>query len=115
MIHKTMLAMLMVALFGATPALAGEQQGKIGGTWLHTNSSHADILMTGSAVNKPSCATEGFWKLDTGTPEGEKLLAALLTSMSGGTPVIIYGAGNCSLYPTRETIAFVRFSPNGAM
>lgn len=37
MIHKTMLAMLTVALFGATPALAGEQQGKISGIWLHTN------------------------------------------------------------------------------
>jgi hypothetical protein len=112
---RTMLAALLVALFGATSASAGEQQGKISGIWLHVNSSYADILVTGSAVNKPSCATEGYWKLDTSTPEGEKLLAALLTSMSGGTPVTIYGAGNCTLYPVRETIAFVRFSPNGAM
>jgi hypothetical protein len=115
MMRGTMSAALLLVLFGATPAFAGEQQGRVTGIWLHADSSQADILVSGRATNKPACATEVFWKLDTASREGEKLLAALLTSMSGGTPVIIYGTGNCALYPTRETIAYVRFSPNGAM
>jgi hypothetical protein len=115
MIRGTMSAALWLLLFGTTPAFAGEQQGRITGIWLHANSSHADILVSGGTTNRPACATEAFWKLDTASREGEKLLAALLTSMSAGTPVVIYGTGNCALYPTRETIAYVRFSPNGAM
>lgn len=95
-VHKTILAALVLVPLQAAPALAGEQQGKISGIWLHANSRHADIRMTGGSTRKPPCATEVFWKLDAGTPEGERLLAALLTSMSDGMPVIVYGTGNCA-------------------
>lgn len=113
MIRQTIGAVLLM-LLGTAPASAGEQQGKVSGIWLHANSSHSDMLIAGTATNRPSCATETFWKLDTGTPEGERLFAALLTASASGMSVTVYGTGTCSLHPTRETVAFVWFRPVSA-
>jgi len=111
MIRQT-IGTLLLMLFGSAPAAAGEQLGKVNGIWLHAYSSLSDMLITGTATNRP---TEAYWKLDTGTPEGERLLAALLTASASGTLVTIYGTGDCSLHPSRETVAFVWFHPPGGL
>jgi len=77
------------------------------------NPTHVRLQNVTTNSPLPTCATSGFWAIDTDTPIGKNMLAVLLTAEAASPPktVILWGSGQCDLRGDMETIAQVSISP----
>ena len=51
------------------------------------------VQLDGAWDNKPTCATSGFWSIDSDTPGGKAMLDTLLSAMLAGRKVRIWDLG----------------------
>lgn len=91
-------------------ALAGNQAGEIrqlavsGRDYAPPYQNPTHVSMAGVYNDKPSCATSGYWAIDTETDQGRVILTLLLTAYASGKNVTLWGTGNCNLWPEMETV-----------
>ena len=106
---RRMLAVLMLAFAGlaADTALASETgPGLIAD--LQIDGNYALFAVSGPVVNKPACVVWGRYVVDVTTPQGQSMLAYLLSAQATGKQVRVYGTGTCSIFSDHETGKSVR-------
>lgn len=86
---------------------ASEQTGqvldvRVASKTLSTNPTH--IKLSGTWQNRPSCAVQGYWAIDTDTTAGKSFLAAVLAAQASIWPITIWGADQCTLRTDMETV-----------
>lgn len=101
----TSIAFIMLPL-GATPAMASNSSvGSISIVLPH--SAGLFFNQSGSRTSTPTCHTAGTrWVINTGTPQGQAMAAALLTAYSLGKRISVQGTGNCSLWGDTESVDY---------
>lgn len=98
-----MTTLLLAAL--ATSSFGGIMTGKIGALNISSvslpgNPTHVSLTETFSP--RPSCATQSYMAINTDTPAGKSMLAALLSAQTMGNTITIWGTGYCTLRPDME-------------
>jgi hypothetical protein len=97
------IASLLIFISGI--CCAGEQTGQIVdlrvSAYKTFNPTH--VKLSGTWSGAPSCATIGFWAIDTETPTGKNVLATLLAAQAAGKNVRIWGSNQCTLRGDMET------------
>jgi hypothetical protein len=99
--------MLAYAAPGIDRALASETgPGLIAD--LQIDGNYALLAVSGPVVNRPACVVWGRYVVDVSTPQGQSMLAYLLSAQATGKQVQVYGAGTCSIFDDHETAKSVR-------
>jgi hypothetical protein len=97
-----------LVLSSATSAFAGTSDvGGISGVLPH----YAGLLFnqSGTRYSAPACATlSGRWVINVGTPQGQAMAAALLTSYMAHKRITVVGTGDCGVWSDTETVAYFR-------
>jgi hypothetical protein len=98
---------------------AGIQSGTVADIRVSTqtlasgNPTHVRLQNGTTSSAMASCATSGFFAINTDTPAGKSMLAALLMAEAAMPPkqVIIWGTGQCDLRADMETAFQVSVVP----
>jgi hypothetical protein len=99
--------MLASAAPGVGSALASETgPGLIAD--LQIDGNYALFAVGGPVVNTPACVAWGRYVFDVSTPQGQSMLAYLLSAQATGKQVRVYGTGTCSIFSDHETGKSVR-------
>jgi hypothetical protein len=95
------------------PALAGEQTGQILDIRVSSTTliNPTQVLLSGIWWARPSCATNGYWAVDTDTVVGRNFLATLLTAQVTGRSVTLFGLNACNLRADMETVVQIHLAP----
>lgn len=66
-------------------------------------------LKNGNPINKPACATHGYWMIkDENSETGKLQFSILLTALVSGKKVQVIGNNNCTRWGDGEDVEFVR-------
>lgn len=92
-------------MFVSQNIFAGSQSGKVVSLRVSSktvgNPTH--VRLDGVWNNKPACAVNGWWAIDTDTAAGKSLLSILLTAHTTGKKISIWGTNLCDLRGDMET------------
>ena len=98
---------LLAAAFG-TPALAGDQTGKvvmvggdIGNPFVFT--------VSGTRTSQPACATDSNWAIPNPNSDNAKgLLSLVLSAFAANKTITVHGNGGCdATFTNREEVAYL--------
>ena len=92
-------SILIVGMLFSSVTFASEQVGKVIDIRVSAIPSYnpTHIKLDGPWNNKPGCATQPYWAVDTNTEGGKAFLSAILTAYSTGKTVQIWGSDQCTL------------------
>ncbi len=100
------LSIIYAVLFSlvASPIKAGEVTGTVTQILARSDGFHY-VYTTGTATNKPACATSNFWAIkDENSKTGQHQFAMLLTAYTSGKTVTISGTNACTRHANGEDI-----------
>jgi len=94
------------ALVAAVPVYAGSSElSSITGVLPHHGGFFFDAL--GTRNNAPACATiTKRWVINTGTSQGQAMVAALLSAYMAHKRIAITGTGDCGVWADTETVGY---------
>ena len=110
---QAILFFLTVGLAGS--ALASQQTGRV--TEIRVTSKTLDfgnpthITLSGPRTAVAACAFSQWWAIDTDTPGGRSMLAAVLAAQANGKEVTFLGRDRCNLRGDMETVEQVHLVP----
>lgn len=101
----------LLVLNASAPAIASTVSAAII-TAIATNSNAGNVVfvqVSQAAGKQPACANNLAWQfvLPLATAPGQQTLALLLSARATGTPVTLYGSGQCDVYAGVETLTEV--------
>ena len=101
-------ALIFSATAFATPALAGDQTGKVimvGGDI----GNPFVFAVSGTRTSQPACATDSSWAIPNPTSDNAKgLLSLVMTAFASNKTIIVHGNGGCNLtFLNREEVAYL--------
>jgi len=104
---KRLILIFAAGMFAAGAVSAGTfGVGNIGSPYIMWNG----VLLVptdGARSNAPACATESArFAIDGSTAAGKVRAAALLTALTAGKRVVVWGTGACSVWGDTETVDF---------
>lgn len=105
-----MKTIIFFLLFASSASYAGNQAGTIeklfisGRDYPAPNQNPTHVFVSGSYNAKPTCATSGYWALNSDTQQGRAILSILITAQATGKTASFLGTGDCSLRPDMETL-----------
>ena len=101
-------AFILLTIACATPALAGDQTGKVvlvGGD----NGNPFTFSVSGTRTSQPACATDSNWVIPTPTNDNAKaLLSLVMTAFAANKTITVHGNCGCNVaFPNREEVAYL--------
>lgn len=105
-ISKAIFGVLFIGFLSNT-ALAGESSaGQISGVLAHTGGFFFNS--SGARSSSPTCATVvNRWVINTGTSQGQAIVAALLTAQASRKRVYVRGTGGCATWSDTEAVEYI--------
>jgi hypothetical protein len=99
-------AMLLGAMLVCGLAYAGTQTGEVIDVRVSskTLANPTHIKLSGAWQNRPACAVQDYWAIDSDTPAGKSFLAAVLAAQASNRPITIWGTDQCTLRTDMETV-----------
>ena len=98
---------VLSAASAPTMANAGEANGA---TITSINTNQNGILVFYTSVipsNRPACAVQDGWSINTTTLAGQTVAATVHTAMAAGLKVDVVGLSICREYSTIETVSYL--------
>jgi hypothetical protein len=96
-ILKKWILLLLIYFSVSGAAFAGSQGGQIKNVLIRSSDGLVYVELTGTADNKPGCATHSYWMIkDEKSLTGRQQLAALLLAQANGQTISIIGTGSCT-------------------
>jgi hypothetical protein len=100
--------LLLALSYGFGVAHAGYVTGTVTNLVVRAYDGMIYVVVTGTPVGKPACATHNYWMImNENSTSGKQQLAVLMTAKALGQTVTIWGNGTCTRYTDGEDIAAV--------
>jgi hypothetical protein len=93
----------LLALLPASANAGSSPLSEITGVLPHSGGFFFNVV--GQRASVPSCATViNRWVIDASTPQGQAMIAGLLTAYAAHKRVTVVGKNNCAVWPDTETV-----------
>lgn len=98
---------LMMPLLTSQPALAGTSDMGSITTVLPHSGGGLFFNSTGTRHSAPACATQvNRWVINVTTPQGQAMVAALLSAYMAHKSIYVQGTGDCGVWGDTETVNY---------
>ena len=105
---KKIVFVLLIYFITSVAAFAGSEGGQVKNVLIRASDGLVYVELSGTAENKPSCATHSYWMIkDEKSLTGRQQLAALLLAQANGQTISIIGTGSCTRWPDGEDIDYI--------
>jgi hypothetical protein len=105
-VRQALVAAAALCTFGPPlPAAAGTQTGQVTKLQTRARDNLVYFYLTGTATDRPACATQPYWMIKDETSEtGKRQFAMLMAAYVSGRSVTIHGAGTCARWSDGEDV-----------
>ncbi|NIA55772.1 hypothetical protein HAV22_19235 [Massilia sp. TW-1] len=105
---KKLTFLSLIYFCASIAAFAGSQSGQVKNVIIRASDGLVYVEVTGTAENKPGCATHSYWMIkDEKSLTGRQQLASLLLAQANGQTVSIIGNGSCTRWSDGEDIDYI--------